>query len=119
MMNAPGKQFYDTQIAFLEAGDLDGLMSQYHEDTILVGFDLTVRGREALRKHMEGYLARLGSFKLKSTDKFTETGDSIFFEATVLTDLGEARVYDVFMLKDGRATHQFTGLISLAPLPPK
>lgn len=116
MDSTSGREFYNAQIAFLEAGDLDGLMSQYHEDTVLVGFDLIVRGREALRKHMEGYLARLGSFKLKSTDKFTETEDSIFFEATVLTNLGEAKVYDVFILKDGRATHQFTGLISLKPV---
>ncbi len=115
MNSTLGREFYNTQIALLEARDLDGLMSQYHEDAVLVGFDLLVRGCEALRKHIEGYLARLGSFKLKSTDKFTETEDSIFFEATVLTDLGEARVYDVFMLKDGKATHQFTGLISLTP----
>ena len=112
--STPGREFYDTQIAALEAGDLDALMAQYHEDAMLIGFDLLLRGRDALRQHMEGYLARLGSFKLKSTDKFTETGDSIFFEATVVTDLGEARVYDVFMLKAGKATHQFTGLISLA-----
>jgi hypothetical protein len=65
---------------------------------------------------MEGYLERLGTLKLKSTDKFTETDDSIFFEATIITQLGEARVYDVFMLRDGKATHHFTGLISVSPL---
>jgi len=52
----------------------------------------------------------LGYIKLVSTDKFTETEDSIYFEATVETKLGVVRVYDVFLLNDGKATHHFTGL---------
>ena len=27
----------------------------------------------------------------------------------------EAKVYDVFMLRDGKITHQFTGVISVSP----
>jgi hypothetical protein len=119
MNGSAGREFYDRQIGYLESGDIDGLMSQYHDDAILIGFDLTVRGAAALRTHMEGYLAHLGSLRLVSTDKFTGTEDSIFFEATVDTDLGRARVYDVFMLRDGRATHQFTGVLSVTPAPPR
>ena len=62
-----------------------------------------------------GYLATMGKIELKSTDKWVETDDSIFFEATVWTDHGEAHVYDVFILKDGKATHHYTGLISFTP----
>ncbi len=113
--NTPGTEFYNNQIAYLEANDLDSLVDQYHEDAIMVGFDFQVKGREAIRKHMEAYMQRLGSFKLLSTDKFTETPDSIFFEATCETSLGVARVYDVFMLRDGKAAHQFTGVISVTP----
>jgi hypothetical protein len=50
---------------------------------------------------------------LQSTDKFTETEDAIFFEATITSRLGKARVYDVFLLRDGKATHRFSGVISL------
>ncbi len=115
MAQTPGRAFYDRQIALLEAGDIEGEVNQYHDDAVLVGFDFTVRGREAIREHMTGYLARLGLLKLQSTDRFTETEDAIFFEATMLTGLGVARVYDVFMLREGQATHQFTGLISVGP----
>ena len=111
----PGRAFYERQIALLEAGDVDGVAAQYHDDAALVGFDVTVRGREAIREHMRGYLAHLGTLELRSTDRFTEIEDAIFFEATIRTDLGIARVYDVFILREGRATHQFTGLISVAP----
>jgi hypothetical protein len=113
MERTPGRAFYQRQIAALEAHDLDALLTQYHPDAIMVGFDFTVKGHGAIKKHFEGYLERLGTLKLKSTDKFTEIDDAIFFEATITSDLGEAQVYDVFMLRNGKATHHFSGLISL------
>lgn len=113
MERTPGQAFYGRQIAALEARDVDALLTQYHPDATMVGFDFTVRGHAAIRKHLEGYLERLGTLKLKSTDKFTETEDAIFFEATITSQLGEARVYDVFLLQVGKATHHFSGLISL------
>ena len=111
----PGRTFYDEQIAYLEAGDVDGLMTQYHDDAVLIAFEFTIHGRKAIHEHMRRYLQQLGRIKLKSTDKFTETDDSIFFEATIETAAAEAKVYDVFMLRDGKATHQFTGRISVTP----
>ena len=110
-----GQDFYQHQVAALEAQDIDALVGQYHEDAVMIGFDFTVRGHQAIREHLTGYLTRLGSLKLVSTDRFAETADSIFFEATVHTPLAEARVYDVFVLRDGRATHQWTGVISVSP----
>jgi hypothetical protein len=111
----PGRDFYEQQVAHLENGNLDGLMAQYHEDAVLVSFDNIIRGNVNIRRHLEKYLANLGSFKLKSTDKFIETDDSIMFEATIVTDHAEAKVYDVFVLDNGKATHQFTGAISIQP----
>jgi hypothetical protein len=114
----PGWAFFDRQIAALESGDIDKVMAQYQEDAVLVSFDTTVRGLPALREHFVKYLARLGSLKLLSTEHFTETPDSIFLEATVRTSSADAKVYDIFMLRDGKATHHFTGLISVSPLAP-
>lgn len=110
-----GQDFYQQQVAALEAQDIDALVAQYHEDAVMIGFDFTVRGHQAIREHLAGYLQRLGSLKLVSTDRFTETEDSIFFEATIHTPLAEAKVYDVFLLRDGKATHQWTGVISVSP----
>ncbi len=105
----PGRRFYEQQLVYLKNKDLDGLMGQYHEDAVLIGFDFQITGRVALRAHFENYFKKLGFIDVVSTDKFTETSDSIFFEATVKTQLGTVRVYDVFMLKEGKTTHQFTG----------
>lgn len=115
MKLTPERAFYQRQIAALEAGDMDSLMNQYHTDATIVGFDFTVKGHKDIRLHLDNYLKRLGTLKLKATEKFTETENIIFFEATVASNLGEARVYDVFLLRDGKATHHFTGLISLSP----
>ena len=111
----PRKAFYDRQVAGLEARDLDSLMAQYHDDAVVVGYDFVVRGCDAIRQHMRDYLARIGSMKLASTDRFVETEDSIFFEATIRTNRAEAKLYDVFILRDGKATHQFTGVIAVNP----
>src|SRR5262245_14915017 len=116
MAATSGKQFYDRQVKFLEGNDVEGLISsQYHPDAVIVSFDFTHKGREALLNHFRNYLNHLGYIKLISTDKFTETDDSIYFEATVEVAAGTARVYDVFMLRDGRATHHFTGMLGFTP----
>jgi hypothetical protein len=116
MADTVGKTFYDRQIKYLEAQDVDGLIdNQYHPNAKIVSFDFVKQGHDDLRAHFKDYLAHLGKIELKSTDKFVETEESIFFEATVITGGGEARVYDVFILEDGKATHHFTGLLSFQP----
>ena len=115
MTDLPDNPFYRRPIALLEANDLDGLMTQYHDDAALVGVDFVVTGKEAIHRHMEGYLARLGALRLKETLEFAATADAILFEAVVQSDLGEATVYDAFVLRDGKATHQFTGVIAPRP----
>jgi hypothetical protein len=116
MSTTPGKAFYDRQVNFLAQQDIDGLIqSQYHPDAVLVTFDFSVRGRDALRELFKNYLGHLGKIKLLSTDKFAEIEDAIFFEATVETDIGEAVVYDVFTFRDGKAIRHFTGVKSVKP----
>lgn len=118
-MTAPGRAFYDRQVAFLEANDVEGLIhSQYSPDAELVGFDLNIIGTEALIEHFKEYLAHMGGIKVLSTDKFMETEDTIMFEATVQVAAGIARVYDSFvLLKNGKAAYHFTGLLGFTPNP--
>ncbi len=108
----PGMVFYRRQIALLEARDIEGLMGQYHEDACLVSFDAVVKGRAAIGAHLKRYLNHLGDLKLQSTDRFAEASDAIIFESTLATGLGEARVYDVFVLRNGQATHHFAGVLA-------
>jgi hypothetical protein len=52
----------------------------------------------------------LGKLEVVSTDKFVETDDSLFFEATVNTNFGQAKVFDAWVLRDGKISHHFTGV---------
>ena len=118
-MTTLGRAFYDRQLKFLEAKDVEGLIhNQYAPDAELIGFDLNVIGTEALIKHFHEYLAQMGGINVLSTDKFMETGDTIMFEATVKVAAGTARVYDAFvLLKNGKAAYHFTGLLGFTPNP--
>lgn len=110
MPKTKGMEFYERQVAYLEANDVYGLIeNHYNPDAVLIGFDFTVIGKEALLKHFEGYLKGLGGLKLVSTDRFTETEDCIFFEATMRTSAGEARAFNAMFLKNGKISRHFTG----------
>ena len=113
------RDFYDRQLAFIAAQDVEGLIhNQYTEDAELLNFSVHIVGRAALIEYFKGYLASLGYIKLLSTDKYTETEDSMFFESTVETAGGIAKVYDVFVLRDGKIWRHYPGLLSFTPNAP-
>jgi len=107
-----GREFYDRHVQYLLDRDTDRLIDEhYNEEATLVSHDGIVRGREALKQHFRGYLEMLGELEVVSTDKFTDTGDSILFEATVNSRFGQARVYDAFVLRDLKIDYHFTGVM--------
>ena len=109
--DSPKRRFYEAQIQYLVAGDVEGLIdNQYTDDAQLVSFDNQIKGNAALKEYFKGYLKMLGSLEVVSTDKFVETEDSLFFQATVNTQLGQAKVYDAWVLRDGKISHHFTGV---------
>jgi hypothetical protein len=107
----PGHRFYDEQIALLRQDSTEELIDRhYHQDAVLVSFAKVVQGHAALKEHFRAYLEMLEKIEILSLDQFVETKDTIFFEATVRTVKGQAKVYDAFVLRDGKATHHFTGV---------
>src|SRR6266566_6585574 len=109
MENSSAWQFYNRKLDYIYSGDVDGLIdNHYNEDALLVGFDVLVQGRAALKEYFRGYLKQLGKLEVKSTDKFRETPDTVFLEASVVSDLGPAVVYDAWVLKDGKISYHFT-----------
>ncbi|OGO56039.1 MAG: hypothetical protein A2Z32_02215 [Chloroflexi bacterium RBG_16_69_14] len=112
---SPGQTFYDDQVRYCETKDIAGLRTHYADDAVLISFDNQVVGGDAIAEYFRGYLDRMAGLKLASTDRFVETDDTIFFEATIDLDAGVARVYDAFHLRDGRALRHFTGLLSFTP----
>ena len=75
-----------------------------------MSFQGVVNGHDALKWHFRSYVPQLGKLTVLSLDRFAETEDTLFFEASVSTAAGEARVYDAFVLRNGKVTHHFTGI---------
>ncbi len=112
MAQSAGRRFYEEQIEYLKSRDVDGLIeNHYCEDAVIISFDFpAVTGTAALKQHFRNYLEMLGELQVDSTDNFTEIEDAIYFEASVTTSkLGKARVYDAFVLRDGKIRYHFTG----------
>ena len=110
------RAFYDRQLDLIAKKDFEGLIkNQYTEDAELLNWDHYIKGAPALVEYFKGYVATLGYIKLLSTDKYTEGDDSVFFESTVETGGGTARVYDVFVMKNGKIWRHFAGLLSFTP----
>jgi hypothetical protein len=107
-----GRAFVEQQIRFLLDKDPDALIdNQYNEHATLVTPNVVVRGRDDLKRYFHGYIEALGHLELVSMDKFVETGDTILFEATVRSQLGEARVYDALVLSEGKIDYHFAGVM--------
>lgn len=110
------RDFYYRQLDYIAKKDVDSLIhNHYTPDAELLGFEVYEKGTEALIKHFVKYIDGLGYIKLLSTEKYVETHDSMLFEATVETAGGIARVYDVFVLKDGKIWRHYTGLLGFTP----
>ena len=111
MKITPGQQLYEKQLSYIFAGDVENLIdNQYDEDATLIGFEVVVKGRAALKSYFRDYLQRLGHLEVKSTDKFQETADTVFIEAHVVSNMGPAVVYDAWVLKAGKIMYHFTGV---------
>ncbi len=108
--------FYNRQLDFIAKMDVEGLIkNQYTEDAELLNFDTYVKGAPALVEFFKGYIASLGYIKLLSTDKYAEGDESVLFESTVETAGGIARVYDVFVMRNGKIWRHFAGLLGFTP----
>jgi hypothetical protein len=117
-MSEMHKAFYEKQLALLAEKDHVRLIDeQYTPDAQLLnpGNPGVIAGADALKAYFKEYIAHLGYIKLLSTDKYMEGPDSLMFEATVETAGGIARVYDVLVLRDGRISHHFAGLLGFTP----
>jgi ketosteroid isomerase-like protein len=55
----PTRQVFEHHLAALGAGDLDGILSDYTDESIVIGPDGALKGTRAIRGFFEGVLASL------------------------------------------------------------
>jgi ketosteroid isomerase-like protein len=110
--DSPGYRFYMRHLDYFFNKDVEGLVANdYTEDAQVLAGEFAVKGPEALKQLFTGYLDMIGDFKLRSTEKFCESDDAIILEATLDTEkTGERKVYDCFVMRDGKIAYHFTGV---------
>jgi hypothetical protein len=106
------RDLFDRRLRLLQAGDLDGLLGQYHDDAVLLRFDRTVRGREALREHWRSELAQQA--RVREVTQVADAGDIVSYQAIVDADDEERRTYGTLVLRGERIAREVAGLFPAA-----
>jgi hypothetical protein len=110
-MSTP-RELFDRHVRLTEAGDLEGLLGQYHEDAVLLRFDRVVRGKDALREHYGAYLAARPRFK--ELLQVADTEDLVSYQAVIEQGDEEHRAYGAIWTRGERIVRQVSGLFPVA-----
>jgi hypothetical protein len=106
------RELFDRHVRLTEAGDLEGLLGQYHEDAVLLRFDRVVRGKDALREHYSAYLAARPRFK--ELLQVADTEDLVSYQAVIEQRDEEHRAYGAIWTRGERIVRQVSGLFPVA-----
>ena len=108
----PPRELFDRHVRLTEAGDLEGLLGQYHEDAVLLRFDRVVRGKDALREHYSAYLAARPRFK--EVLQVADTEDLVSYQAVIEQGDEEHRAYGTILTRGERILRHVSGLFPVA-----
>src|SRR3954467_14865571 len=106
------RELFDRHLRLIEAGDLEGLLGQYHEDAVLLRSDRAIAGKAALREHYAGWLA--GAPAVKELLQVAATEDMVSYQAVVEQGGDEVRAYGAIFTRGERIARQVTGLFPVA-----
>lgn len=106
------RELFDRHVRLTEAGDLEGVLGQYHEDAVLLRFDRIVRGKDALREHYGAYLATRPRFK--ELLQVADTEDLVSYQAVIEQGDDEHRAYGTILTRGERILRHVSGLFPVA-----
>lgn len=109
----PIRLLFKRFMARLEHGDLEALLDLFADDAEVLAFDGVCRGHAEVGRWLGEMLVEQGLGVLVSTDRFTEEGDIVRFEATITSPEGQIRqVYGVLAFTEGRIVRFLLGFIT-------
>ncbi len=107
------RSLLDRQVALVEARDLEGLVSQYHADAVVLRFDLVARGLEEIRRFFGDYLSL--DPRIERVDAYAEAEDMLAYVASIRTRDATLQTYGTLLVTDGKIRRQFAGVMSRTP----
>jgi len=100
-------RFYDA----MASGDLVGLAELYAADALMIRFDGTSEGADAIVTFLSNVGHRHRSYMLESIEHVTQAGDVVMWDAMVKTADGLLQTTDVVVLNaDGKITRHIPGV---------
>lgn len=110
--STPEWKFYVKHVKWFLDKDVDGLVANdYTDDAVLLAGEFSVKGKDALKAAFSQYLDAVGDFTVRETSKFNTIDDAIMLEATLDCEkAGERKVWDAFIMRDGKISHHITGV---------
>lgn len=103
------RQVLEHHLSTLAAGDLDGILSDFAEDSILIGPDGALTGRQAIRAFFEGVLASLfkpGTYKFTMDTVHVANGVAYIVWRAKCASADIVFGADTFLIKDGKIAVQ-------------
>jgi len=97
--------------AAVEAKDLEALTALYHPDGLVIGFDMRLRGRDAIRDELSAPLRFLGQVRVLEGTRLSQAADALLVELTVHSRLGRMRATHGFVVRHGLIEHHFIGRV--------
>ena len=104
--------FFSQQVVYIETNNIDGLMSQYHEDAVLIFLDTIVCGRKHIRDFLIQNINYLTDSNLDQVEKYNETKGIIFVQAVITLHSGKRRVGYLLILLDGKLSFQIVTTVA-------
>jgi hypothetical protein len=116
--SSSGRAFHQKYLAALQAGNLEDLLSLYHPDAILLSSGAAFNGVLGIAEFFRSRFGGVGSFKAAPSGEPVEGPDSLACETSLEKAGAHARIFDGFVLRDGRATYHFTFASAVDNRPP-
>ena len=99
----------------LRAGDVDGMLSNYHPDAQIMRLpDTVARGRSEVRAFLEGYVALRP--RIVEVLAIEEADDSVLYHSTIEIGGNTLAIVGTWVLRDGLIWRQTAALVPAGSL---
>ena len=105
--------FVSSHAAALAEGDLDAIVDLYADDAVLLSFEWTAEGRDAIRDRFQRFLDFHGEVEAVEVEQQRTTDADAFVLYAVTGERGTFRIVNVFSLDGERCAKHFSNETSV------
>jgi ketosteroid isomerase-like protein len=99
------QEVLDSHIGAIDTGDFETLIRDYADDAVVVTFDGTFTGKEAIAGFFQNSFGQFPNLKF-NYDQTVVMGDTVLLAWSATSDVGTGRGGDTFIIQDGEIQRQ-------------